>query len=96
MKRLSIERVAQQLAKQQGNISAVARAFAVSRTAVRLFIDKRPELKQALIDAREEMKDNAESALSLCIARGEGWAVCFALKCLAKDRGYIERTEHTG
>ena len=44
-------------------------------------------------DARESMADNAESALGLATLRGEAWAVCFTLKCLGKDRGYIERGE---
>jgi hypothetical protein len=30
------------------------------------------------------------------VLAGEPWAVCFYLKCQAKDRGYIERTEHVG
>jgi hypothetical protein len=30
------------------------------------------------------------------VRRGEPWAVCFTLKCLGKDRGYVERQERTG
>src|SRR4029450_2769461 len=38
----------------------------------------------------------AENSLYEAIRRGEAWAVCFYLKCMAKDRGYLERAELTG
>ena len=38
----------------------------------------------------------AENSLFEAIRRGEAWAVCFYLKCMAKDRGYVERAELTG
>ena len=37
--------------------------------------------------------DLAESALKRAVLAGEGWAVCFALKCQGKNRGYVERVE---
>jgi len=40
--------------------------------------------------------DVAEAALLRAIQKGEAWAVCFFLKCKAKQRGYSERTEITG
>jgi hypothetical protein len=27
------------------------------------------------------------------VLKGEAWAVCFFLKCQARERGYVERTE---
>src|SRR5262249_17341747 len=34
-----------------------------------------------------------ENVLYEAALRGEAWAVCFYLKCQAKDRGYVERQE---
>jgi hypothetical protein len=36
------------------------------------------------------MIDQAENALVMAIEQLQGWAVCFALKCLGKERGYVE------
>jgi len=60
---------------------------------------KRYTSVQAAIDAeRGHFVDTAELALNRAVLAGEGWAVCFALKTLGKDRGYVERhqLEHSG
>ena len=33
--------------------------------------------------------------LRKAVNRGEAWAVCFTLKCLGKERGFVERVEHS-
>ena len=91
--RLTEKGVRDLIAKYSGNMAAIARAFKVTRGAVRQFIDKRPDLRAELIDARESYLDNAESALQRACIAGEAWAVCFTLKTLGKSRGYIERQE---
>ena len=93
MKRLTAPTLLEQIKRLQGNISAIARAFGVDRSAVIKYIKKRPELETALKDCREALVDNAESALGVSVAAREPWAVCFTLKCLGKDRGYVERQE---
>ncbi len=93
MARLSEARVAEQVRNLKGNVAAVGRAFGVTRQAVAAYIERHSDLKAALRDAREEMKDNAESALYKAVLGGEAWAVCFYLKTQAKDRGYIEKVE---
>ena len=55
---------------------------------------KHVELREIAENSREEMIDIAETALKKGCLQGEGWAVCFALKCLAKDRGYVERPDN--
>jgi len=57
-----------------------------------------PAIQQTIDDARGELLDAAEAALMGAIGRGEAWAVCFTLKTLGKQRGYIERAqiEHGG
>lgn len=91
--KLDQTQVAAALAELQGNVAAVAKRFNVDRSSVRDFISRTPALQKVCLDAREGMKDHAESALLRAILGGEAWAVCFYLKTQAKDRGYIERQE---
>lgn len=92
------ELVAAALVESRGNQAMVATKFHVSRSSLCEFIQARPLLQTVLFDAREGMKDHAESALHRAIIGGEAWAVCFFLKTQAKDRGYIEKSlqEHSG
>lgn len=93
---LDPELVAAALAELQGNVMAVAKRFGVHRSSVQELIGKRPALQAICRDAREGMKDNAESALYRAVITGEAWAVCFFLKTQAKDRGYTEKVEIDG
>lgn len=69
----------------------MATAFGVTRSAVYDYIKRHPTLKRTTDDAREKLVDDAESALHAAVLSKEGWAVCFTLKTLGKDRGYIEK-----
>ena len=82
--------------KYNGNISAVARAFGVSRAAIYDYINKKPELKKMIQDERDAMVDSAESELYKLIKRGNLTALIFYLKTQGKQRGYVERNEITG
>ncbi len=90
---LTIKAVEPQIRKSRGNLAAVGRAFGVTRSAVSHFVTRHPTLLAVVEDARETLLDTAESALHKAVRKGEGWAVCFFLKCQGKKRGYIERTE---
>lgn len=90
---LTAEAVEAKLRELNGNMAAVGRFFGVTRQSVWEFVQNRAKLRKVSSDLREGMKDNAESALYASVLRGEAWAVCFFLKCQAKDRGYVERTE---
>jgi transposase-like protein len=82
-----------------GNISAVARAYKRSRTAVYQWIEKTPAAKQALSDQRETVVDAAESVLfKRAIQDQELNALFYILNNMreAKDRGWGPRHEHTG
>lgn len=93
---LSADEVERLLIEHNGNMASVARHFGVTRQAVCAYVHKRAKLLAVQADCRESMKDNAESALYKAVLAGEAWAVCFFLKCQAKDRGYVERQEVTG
>lgn len=94
--KLNNELIAAELVTVSGNIMAVAKKFGVSRQSILERIHKSPALTRICKDAREGMKDHAESALYRAIIGGEAWAICFFLKTQGKDRGYIERQELTG
>ena len=81
------------LQQSRGLVSAAARALGMSGRAIYQRMEKTEAIRQALADERESTKDFAEAALMKAIGRGDAWAVCFYLKCQAKDRGYIERQE---
>lgn len=46
--------------------------------------------------ARGRAVDTAEIGLMKAVQEGEAWAICFTLKTLGKDRGYVERQQVTG
>ena len=98
MAKLTNRGIAKLLIEKHGNQAAVAKAFGVSRSAVNIRILQSDHLRRICIEARETIKDHAESALHVALLRSEPWAVCFFLKCQAKDRGYVERQEvdHSG
>lgn len=85
--------IAKGLEAAMGNVSVAARALGYSRSNLHLRISESKYLQQVQKDLREAMTDNAESSLNRAILGGEGWAVCFYLKCQGKDRGYVERQE---
>lgn len=97
MARLAKRKVIEKIIEHNGNISAVARAFQQPRSAVYKFCkEKYPELWSVVEEAREIMKDDAESELYRQIRKGNTTALIFYLKTQAKDRGYVERQEHAG
>lgn len=96
MKKASIEEIAELLPKKNGNFAAIARALGVSRGTIQNRVKSSARLKRLTEDAREGMKDNAESSLYAAVLAGNVTACIFFLKCQAKDRGYVERQEFTG
>ena len=91
--RLKVTDVEAKLKEFYGNMAAVGRALGVACSTIKRFIDKRPELLEVATDLREEMKDNAESALYSAVLAGQWWAIRFFLLTQAKDRGYTLRSQ---
>ena len=89
------EQVIEALEQSKGLIAPAARALGCSRDTIRSYLDEYSAVAQAKLDQEEAVKDMAENALYAAILRGEAWAICFYLKCRAKDRGYVERAELT-
>jgi hypothetical protein len=81
-----------------GYVTEIARRLGCSRTTVYNSYERWPDLREAVLDEKEGLKDLAENELFRQIAGGNTTAVIFYLKTQAKDRGYIERQqyEHSG
>ncbi|HEY3283083.1 MAG TPA: hypothetical protein VGN26_12490 [Armatimonadota bacterium] len=92
-RRFEPEQVAAALRACHGLISKAATRLRCAPSTVRDYVQTFEECQEALRDAREALLDEAESGLRLSVKRKQPWAVCFALKCLGRERGYIERTE---
>ena len=83
------------LRKHKGMIARAARALRCTPQTIRNYLKRHPTLAAVVAEERELIVDVAELKLHEAVRRGEPWAVCFTLKCLGKDRGYLERQERT-
>jgi hypothetical protein len=81
------------LVEAEGNLTATSKLLGCSRRTVYDRIRADPELKTTLDQIRESVLDLAENKLIAAVRKGESWAICFLLKCLAKDRGYLEKVQ---
>jgi len=79
-----------------GNVSAVARQYGLSRTGIHYHMNRMPTAKLALEEARETMLDEAESKLYEAVKDGKTAELLFFLRTQGRGRGYVERQEHTG
>jgi len=78
----------------KGFVVTIAKRLGCSRSNVYALMKKYESVNQAIIDEREKLKDFAESKLFKHIDNDNITALIFYLKTQAKDRGYIERSEH--
>jgi len=79
--------------KHRGILSSAAAELGISRTQVHRRINSNQTLKDATVEARATLIDDAESALVKAIEAQEAWAVSLTLKTIGKHRGYVERQE---
>ena len=89
------EEVIGALKQYHGMVAIAARKLRCSRQTIYTMIQNHPTVREALDEAREHMKDVAETSLFQHIIMGDAWAVCYYLKTQGRDRGYIERQEIT-
>jgi hypothetical protein len=90
------DQVIEAIRKCRGMLSPAAQLLGCGRDTVWGYVKRYPEVAACVQESREAMKDAAELSLAKKVIDGESWAVCFFLKCQAKERGYVERVEHTG
>jgi hypothetical protein len=83
------------LRETKGNMTRAASALGYDRKHLYRVV-KGYKLEDALEEIKEQKIDVAEDTLYTAAANGNVTAAIFILKCQAKHRGWIERTEHTG
>jgi hypothetical protein len=94
--RLTADEVAKAVYEAKGLASIAAKRLGCDPKTVRNFAQRYPTVRDAIVQAREDLKDFAESKLLQAIDAGEIVPILFYLKTQAKDRGYVERSEVTG
>lgn len=94
--RHTIEGVCTAIRQARGMKTIAAQILGVNRSTIHRYVDRYPEVAQAVEDAKSLTLDLAENKLYERMMAGDSWAVCFLLKTQGKHRGYVERQEHTG
>jgi len=89
-KRIDNDIIIDCLMNHYGIVSDTAKELSIHRQTLSKWIKEDVELQKAQIEARENLKDFCEGALIEGIKKGQPILTIFALKCLAKDRGYID------
>lgn len=98
MARVSTQQAIEALRDSHGLVSVAAKKLGISRVTLHAMINKMPTVAEARNDAKEALKDFAESAIYQQIKDGNTTMIIFFAKTQMKDRGYIERqeVEHAG
>lgn len=78
------------------NVTEACKKIEINRSTFYKWLENDPDFAQAVQDAREEKIDFIEDQLLERISSGDTTAIIFALKTLAKHRGYVERSEIVG
>ena len=78
----------------RGLVAVAARKLQIDRQTIYNRMQKSDAVKDAVAEAREFVLDVAEAKLMQAVENGEPYAICFTLKCLGKDRGYVETQRH--
>jgi predicted transcriptional regulator len=95
-RKYTADEVVSALEHAKGMIAPAARSLGCSRNTIKRYLKEDTDIARAHADMSEHVTDRAELKLFDAIERGEAWAICFYLKCKAKDRGYVERAEVSG
>lgn len=88
---ISEDQLAEALTKSRGMVAAAAQMVGRTPRAVYKRIKKSQRLSDLVADQREMQLDLTELQLFKAIEKGQAWAICFYLKCVGKQRGYIEQ-----
>lgn len=90
------QQIADAVIEAKGLISIAARRVGCDPKTIRNYAKRHKVVADAIFEAKESLKDFAESRLYMGIDEGNPTLLIFYLKTQAKDRGYIERQEMTG
>lgn len=87
------EQIKNALIKAKGFISQTAKTLNCSHTTIHNYLERYPELRDVLKEARTEMLDFAENALLSKIKDKDTTSIIFFLKTQGKSRGYQEKQD---
>ena len=93
IKKPPIEKINQVLIDNFGIITQCSKVLNVQPRTLYRWIETSVKLQETVKHSREQMVDVAESQLMKNIQQGKETSLIFFLKCLAKQRGYIDRQE---
>lgn len=86
-----LEIVEQALENSGGTLSKAAEQLGIGRSALCLRVKNHKRLQDKVAEAKEQRIDLAEDSLGRLVKADNLGAVCFTLKCLGKERGYVEQ-----
>lgn len=89
--RFTAKQMVDMLNKSKGMVYLAARQLGCNPQTVYNYAERYASVKEAIATQHGERLDMAEVALLKAVKNGEAWAVCFTLKTLGKQRGFIER-----
>ncbi len=89
----SIEVIGQVLKDHYGIITKSAEALGITSVTLYKWINESVKLTEIFKESRILMIDTAESQLMKNITAGKETSVIFFLKCLGKQRGYIDKEQ---
>lgn len=92
-KKPSIEVINKSLIDHYGIITQVCRDLDATSATVYKWIKSSTKLQETLSKSRERFIDEAEFQLMKNIKAGKETSIIFTLKCLAKQRGYVDKQE---
>jgi hypothetical protein len=98
MVRISKRRILKAIDGSAGIITVIANRVGCSRLTIYERVEKDPDIKDALMQSKEQLIDVAESKLAEKINVGDLGSIKFYLQTQGKHRGYVERqeVEHSG
>lgn len=85
---VSSEKAIEALHAARGNISRASQLLGCTRNTLYDIIKRDPDVKQAHIDAREQLIDDVEETYIDKAIRGDSYNATFLLRTLGKERGY--------
>src|SRR5262245_46823368 len=87
------EQIIAALRETKGLIYLASRRIGCSPDTIFRRSNSRAAVRDVIRHERGALVDTAEAKLFGAIMRDEPWAIQMTLKCLGKDRGYVERSE---
>lgn len=93
-RKYSDEQMVTALTETKGMVYIAAEKIGCEADTIYLRAKSSPAVAQAMKHERGKVVDTAELKLYTALIAGEPWAIQMALRCLGKDRGYTEKTEH--